>query len=138
MEINPEDAERLGIEQGDWVWIESPKGKVRQVADLYHGIAPGQVNANHTWWYPELKGPKKGYDLSCINCLVDEYDQDPLCGAAAIRAYLVKIYKATPDNSPFNNPVPCDDDGTEVIYRSDDPRLKEWLPVYDSPRGEAL
>lgn len=138
VEINPEDAERLGIEQGDWVWIESPKGKVRQVADLYHGIAPGQVNANHTWWYPELKGPKKGYDLSCINCLVDEYDQDPLCGAAAIRAYLVKIYKATPDNSPFNNPVPCDDDGTEVIYRSDDPRLKEWLPVYDSPRGEAL
>ena len=69
VEINPEDAERLGIEQGDWVWIESPKGKVRQVADLYHGIAPGQVNANHTWWYPELKGPKKGYDLSCINCL---------------------------------------------------------------------
>ncbi|MBQ3386630.1 MAG: molybdopterin dinucleotide-binding protein, partial [Eggerthellaceae bacterium] len=109
--------------QGDWVWIESPKGKVRQVADLYYGIAPGQVNANHTWWYPELSAPKKGYDLSNINCLVDEHDQDPLCGAAAIRAYLVKIYKATPENSPFGNPVPCDDDGTEVIYKASDPRL---------------
>ena len=138
VEINPEDAARLGIEQGYWVWIESPKGKVRQVADLYYGIKPGVIDANHTWWYPELSAPKKGFDLSNINCLVDEHDQDPLIGASTLRAYLVKVYKATPENSPFGNPVPCDDDGTEVIYRSDDPRLKEWLPDYESERGEAL
>ena len=36
MEINPETAAELGIEQGDWVWIESPWGKVRQTADLYY------------------------------------------------------------------------------------------------------
>ncbi len=136
VELNPDDAAELGISQGDWVWIESPKGKIRQVADLYYGIRRGVVNANHTWWYPELCAPKRGCDLSNVNCLVDEYDQDPFCGAAAIRAYLVKIYKATPENSPFNNPIPCDENGTEVIYRCDDPRLKEWLPDYDSPRGE--
>ena len=35
MEINPETAAELGLEQGDWAWIESPWGKVRQTVDLY-------------------------------------------------------------------------------------------------------
>ena len=29
----------------------------------------------------------------------------------------MKVYKATPENSPFGNPVPCDDDGTEIIQK---------------------
>ena len=41
VEINPEDAAELGIEQGDWVWIETPEGKIRQTADLYYGIKTG-------------------------------------------------------------------------------------------------
>ena len=48
-----------------------------------------------------------------------------------LRTYPVKIYKATPENSPFGNPVPCDDDGTPIIASADDPRLKEWKPVYE-------
>ena len=43
----------------------------------------------------------------------------------------MKSYKATPENSPFNNPVPCDSTGTPIIHTSDDPRLKEWLPTYE-------
>ncbi|MDR1183566.1 MAG: molybdopterin-dependent oxidoreductase, partial [Coriobacteriales bacterium] len=38
LEMNPNDAQRLGLAQGDWVWIESPWGKVREVLDLYYGI----------------------------------------------------------------------------------------------------
>ena len=37
-------------------------GKIREVADLYHGIAPGAVNLEHQWWYPELKQPDQGFD----------------------------------------------------------------------------
>jgi len=127
VELNPEDAADLGIEQGDWVWIENEKGRVRETADLYYGIGRGVANANHTWWYPELSEPKKGFDLSNINCIVWEHDQDPLYGATAIRAYPVRIYKATAANSPFGNPCPCDDDGTEIISTATDPRLKEWF-----------
>jgi hypothetical protein len=47
-----------------------------------------------------------------------------------MRGFAVKIYKATPENSPFRNPVPCDTDGTEIIHDATDPRLKEWLPDY--------
>ena len=43
----------------------------------------------------------------------------------------MKVYKATPENSPFGNPVPCGDDGTPIIHTCDDPRLKEWQPLYE-------
>lgn len=131
VEINPKDALELGVEQGDWVWIETERGKVRQVADLYHGIRPGTINCEHQWWLPEFHGATKGFDLISINCLVNKDMRDPLCGSSYARAYNVKVYKATPENSPFGNPVPCDVDGTEMITSPDDARLKEWLPYYE-------
>ena len=136
LEMNPVDAERIGVTQGDWVWIETDQHKIREVVDLYYGIAPGVVNAEHQWWYPELNQPDHGYTLSGVNCLIDRHAQDRICGSSNLRAYGCKVYKATEDNSPFNNPVPCADDGTEIIHTSDDPRLKEWLPDYESARGE--
>ena len=138
LEMNPADAERLGIKQGDWVWIETPNGKVRQIADLYYGIKPGVVNANHTWWYPELDQVGHGWELSNINNITWAHDQDPVQGTSTLRAYLCNVYKATPENSPFGNPVPCGEDGTEIITTPTDPRLKEWLPDYESSRGEGF
>ena len=35
-EMNPNDAARLGIEQGDWIWVRTPWGAIREVADLYY------------------------------------------------------------------------------------------------------
>ncbi len=136
VEINPADAAKMGIEQGDWVWIESPRAKVRQVADLYYGVAEGVINCEHQWWFPELDQADKGYGLSTINCLVEGENQDPLCGASNLRAYNVKVYKATAENSPFGNPCPCGEDGTEIIHDASDPRLKAWAPDY-SKREEA-
>lgn len=131
VELHPDDARSLGVEQGDWVWIENENGKIRQVVDIYHGLKRGVVNANHTWWYPETKKCGKGWDLSAINVLVYADDQDPTSGISTLRSFPVKIYKATPENSPFGNPCPCDDDGTPVICDATDARLKEWMPVYE-------
>ena len=135
-EINPVDAEKLGVTQGDWVWIESPEGKVRQTVDLYYGVEPGVINCEHQWWYPELDQAGGGFELSTINCLVTGEDQDPICGASYLRAYNVKVYKATADNSPFGNPVPCGEDGTPIICDASDPRLLDWMPNYEI-RNEA-
>lgn len=131
VEINPADAQALGIEQGDWVWIETERGKIREVADLYYGIAPGVINCEHTWWMPEFKAANRGYDQVNVNTLLNKDLRDPISGSTNLRAYNVKIYKATPENSPNNNPVPTDIDGQEMIHSASDPRLKEWLPVYD-------
>lgn len=132
MEINPEDAEKLGIEQGDWCWIETEFGKIRQTADLYYGVKPGIINLEHQWWYPELDQPGHGFELSAVNQLISNKEWDPICGSSYLRGYMVKVYKATPENSPFNNPVPCGNDGREIIHDSSDPRLKEWLPVFEN------
>lgn len=136
LEMNPADAEKLGVKQGEWVWIETENGKVRQTVDLYYGIKPGTVNANHTWWYPELDQVGHGWELSNINNLVWAHDQDPIQGTSTLRAYLCNVYKATPENSPFGNPCPCGEDGTEIITSPSDPRLKNWLPDYDYERGQ--
>ena len=137
VEINPADAAELGIEQGDWVWIETERHKIRQKADLYYGIRPGTVNCEHQWWMPEFHGAKKGFDLINVNTLVNKDLRDPICGSSYARAYNVKIYKATPDNSPEGNPCPLDVDGTEMITSASDPRLKEWLPVIDNEESQA-
>ena len=131
VEINPATAAKYGIEQGDWVWIETPYGKIREVADLYYGIDPGVINCEHQWWFPEFKQSGSGHELCAVNHLIDNYAQDPHCGTSNLRAYLGKIYKATPENSPFGNPIPCDHNGVEIIHDASDPRLKEWLPVYE-------
>ena len=49
---------------------------------------------------------------------MDKEAQDLFTGSSQLRAYPVKIYKATPENSPFGNPCPCDADGTVQIDKS--------------------
>lgn len=56
LDINPEDAARLGIENGDWCEISSRYGHVRQKAKVTPTIKPGVVHAMHGFWYPEEEG----------------------------------------------------------------------------------
>jgi anaerobic selenocysteine-containing dehydrogenase len=44
VEINPETAERLGIHDGEPVWVESPQGRIRLKARLYEGVMADAVN----------------------------------------------------------------------------------------------
>lgn len=131
LEICPSDAEKLGLEQGDWAWIETPFGKIRQCVDISPNVGEGRMNAEHSWWFPELDQPGHGFELCGCNCLVDSWAQCEGYGAPQLRGYLANVYKATPENSPFNNPVPCGVDGTEIITSASDPRLKAWDRVYE-------
>ena len=94
VEIHPETAKREGIREGDWVVIESPRGKVRQRAKIFEGIDPRVIGAEHGWWFPEKKDPGHGWDESNINILTDNaYETcDPAMGATNIRTLLCKIY----------------------------------------------
>lgn len=75
MEINPETAGNLGIKDGNWVWIESPRGRCKQICKYFEGIAPGVVHAQHGWWFPEDPGEEPslhGVWKSNINILTDD------------------------------------------------------------------
>ncbi|MFH0725569.1 MAG: molybdopterin-dependent oxidoreductase [Pseudomonadota bacterium] len=117
VEINPETAAKYGIAHGDWVWIENDRGRIRQKADLYHGIAPDIINCEHSWWYPEMPAPEHGWRYSCVNQLVDNHSQDPICGSVHLRGYPVRIYKAE-EGAPEG-----------IIISRDDSRLKRWASL---------
>jgi anaerobic selenocysteine-containing dehydrogenase len=94
VEIHPQTAKKEGIHEGDWVVIESPRGKVRQRAKFFEGMDPRVVSAEHAWWFPEKKDPGHGWDESNINILTDNaYETcDPAMGATHIRTLLCRIY----------------------------------------------
>ncbi|MBI5249161.1 MAG: molybdopterin-dependent oxidoreductase [Desulfomonile tiedjei] len=98
MEIHPEAAEKEGIKEGDWVIIESPRGKIRQRAKLFAGMDPRIIFAEHGWWFPEAKDPNRGWQESNVNMLTDNsYENcDPAMGGTAIRTLLCRIYPELP------------------------------------------
>jgi anaerobic selenocysteine-containing dehydrogenase len=97
VEIHPATAQQEGIRQGDWVIIESPRGKVRQRAKLFAGMDPRIISAEHAWWFPEKQDPAHGWDVSNINILTDNaYEScDPAMGATSVRTLLCKVYPET-------------------------------------------
>ena len=94
VEIHPQTARKEGIQEGEWVILESPRGKVRQRAKLFEGMDPRVVSAEHAWWYPEKNDPGHGWDESNINILTDNSfaNCDPAMGSTHIRTLLCKIY----------------------------------------------
>ena len=94
IEVNPETAATLGISDGDWVSVESPHGKVRLMANLFDGIAPDVVNAEHAWWYPEAEPPDYRWKESSVNLLFGDDHFDPDSGAEPLKCYRCRIARA--------------------------------------------
>ncbi|MFC2060628.1 molybdopterin-dependent oxidoreductase [Chloroflexota bacterium] len=98
MQIHPDTAAKLGIAKGDWVWIETVRGKVKQKAELFDGLTPDVVHAEHGWWFPELPGEDPwlhGVWESNINVVMDD-DPDvcsQITGAWPLKTALCKVYK---------------------------------------------
>ena len=69
VEIHPETAKAYNISDGKWVWIESPRGRIRQKAKVTDGIDPRVVNVQHGWWFPEDSSPEHGVWKSNANVL---------------------------------------------------------------------
>lgn len=50
VQMNPADAQRLGIADKQLVWVSSRRGKVISRADLSDRINPGAVYMTYQWW----------------------------------------------------------------------------------------
>ncbi|MGD9505166.1 MAG: molybdopterin-dependent oxidoreductase [Syntrophobacteraceae bacterium] len=94
-EIHTDAARKAGIEDGDWMWIETQRGRIRQKARVSENIKPGVVNAQFGWWLPEDETPDHGAWESNANVLTsDAPPYDPAMGTYQLRALLCKVYKA--------------------------------------------
>jgi thiosulfate reductase/polysulfide reductase chain A len=99
LQINPTTATELSIEDGDWVWIETPIGRIRHKCQYFPGIDPRVVHAQHGWWFPELPGEEPwlhGVWESNINVVIDDDPEhcNPISGGWPMRGLLCKVYKA--------------------------------------------
>jgi len=96
MEVHPDTAHRLEIRDGDWVWIETPRGngRIQQKARVTDRVHPKMVTVQHNWWFPEEPGPEHGCWQSNINVIMpDEPPYDPAVGSGPLRGCLCRIYK---------------------------------------------
>ena len=94
VEIHPDTAEKIGVDEGDWVYIESPRGRCKEKVKLNTGIDPRVIVAEHGWWFPEIKDPGHGWDESNINILTDNSHEsmDPAIGSTNLRTCLCNVY----------------------------------------------
>ena len=94
-EIHPQTAAQFGIANGDWMWIETRRGRIRQKAKLTTGIDPRVVHAEHGWWYPEEEAPNYGVWTSNVNVLTDNQPPyDPAMGTYQLRGLLCRVESA--------------------------------------------
>jgi anaerobic selenocysteine-containing dehydrogenase len=102
VEIHPDAAEKEGIKEGDWVIIETRRGKVRQRARLTFGRDRRLISAQHAWWFPENKEPDHGWEESNINILTEDdlYGMDPAMGASNLKTALCRIYPEKTQGDP--------------------------------------
>ena len=71
--INLETAGKLGVNDGDWVYIETKRGRIKQRAKLDSGVAPQVVIAEYGWWCPEKDiSDLNRWKESNINILTDD------------------------------------------------------------------
>lgn len=98
VEIHPDTAAQHGIKEGDWVYIETLRGRIRQKAKLFADMDPGIVHAEHGWWLPEApEADPSLYGVWEVNVNVLTTDEPEYCnpeiGVWPLRTALCKIYK---------------------------------------------
>jgi len=96
VEIHTETAKELGIEDGDWVYIETRQGRIKQKATLTTGVDPRVVTVDYAWWFPE-KGASElyGWKESNVNILTDRrLPFSPEAGSTNLRGISCKVYRS--------------------------------------------
>ncbi len=69
------------------------EGVSNERAKLNEAFDPRVIVAEHGWWFPEIKDPGHGWDISNINILTDNsYEtMDPAIGSTNLRVCLCNI-----------------------------------------------
>jgi anaerobic selenocysteine-containing dehydrogenase len=92
VEINPASARKLGVADGDEVWVESVLGRIKIRAFVYAGAMPDVVNIPFELGHKEYGRAARGRGVNPNEILV--HDNDRLGGLAAYSSTRVKVYRA--------------------------------------------
>ena len=105
--LHPLDAQRAGVNNGQWVWIETTHGRMmaRSVCDE---VQPeGSIRVPHGWWFPEWEG---GLETGLSGAMLfndglilpdDPWNTDREQGVPNLRGgLLAKVYAVEADDMP--------------------------------------
>ncbi|MBN1847834.1 MAG: molybdopterin-dependent oxidoreductase [Deltaproteobacteria bacterium] len=100
LHIHPDAALRRGINNDDWIIVESPHGWMKVKAEIYEGIRPDTVMILHGWWqgcvelgirdFPILDGGANANNMYSVD---PDKAFDPLITAMSSQT-LVQVRKA--------------------------------------------
>jgi anaerobic selenocysteine-containing dehydrogenase len=94
VDLNPQTAEKLGLKKDEWVYIETRKGRVKQILKLDPDLHPNLVFPSMGWWFPEEPDDLFQFRKSNINVLTScDPPYDPELGAVELGAIPCKVYK---------------------------------------------
>jgi anaerobic selenocysteine-containing dehydrogenase len=96
LKIHPDTALSLGIAEGDWVKVETPRGAggCRLKASITDATAPGIVVTGMGWWLPEATGPEFGaLDININAALSYAGPYDPASGSADTRGVPCRVVR---------------------------------------------
>jgi len=93
-EINPEDAKKYGVIDGQWCQLENQFGSAKLKAHVCQIVKPGVVHAQHGWWFPEEDGDEPnlfGTFRSNINNLVPNFHFGKLGFGAPFKCIICSV-----------------------------------------------
>lgn len=93
--LNPVTAPKYGVTTGDWVWIESKRGKTRGKVRVTEGIPPETAYMERFWFPETLYTKTHGWTECNVNVLtkIDAPFND-MVGTYTLRGIQVRISKA--------------------------------------------
>ena len=95
VDLNPETAKKFRLKEGDWIYIETKKGRVKQILELDPNLHPKLVYPSWGWWFPEETEDLFQFRKANINVLTQsEPPYDPETGSVELGALPCRVYKA--------------------------------------------
>ena len=86
-EIHPRTAHALGIEDDEWIKVESPHGAIRVKARVRATVHPDVIMVTHGYGEPYAGAGQA--DLQ--NKITSQKERDPICGSTGNRSFLCRI-----------------------------------------------
>jgi anaerobic selenocysteine-containing dehydrogenase len=114
--VNPVDAKKYGVAQGDWAWIESKRGKIRGLVRATEGIPVGVVYMERFWTPETLDKADEGYKSLNVQVLSKaDGPYNDIFGTHTLRGFQVKISK-------------CAEGAPEGVWTKPE-QFKGWMPT---------
>lgn len=103
--VNPKTAEKYGVKDGQWIWIENDHGRFKQKVKLSPRVNEKTIHAEHGWWFPESKAEAPylfgTFESNPNNCTKAFVTGQGGVGSA-IKSMICKIYPVEPgDKMPY-------------------------------------